>query len=281
MQYKILAGHFHVCGYQPDGDSIRFEAQHNEHWEALAWHTRKARLATRKQIRFEAIDALETHYQEAHQPRSFGLAALEVLLHELGIDQVVYNLRFTTIIAARDAQPGFLACQATDGYDRPISLVFDAEAPLIDGAVLSLPELPMANCVNLRMLERGLVYPTFYSSMEPDLLDIFTRATCKARQQLVGLWALDRTGDFVLQHPGTLSDDVVILPKLFRRLTTFFESCSNHSDLQAYLASKHDRVLVRETGLKTDLASLTQVGEDGRHVSFAQPPETLIFDPKK
>ena len=203
-----------------------------------------------------------------------------MLLHELGIDQVVYNLRFTTIVSAHDAQPGFLACQSTDVYDRPISLVFDAAAELQDGAVVSLTDLPMRNCVNLRMLERGLVYPTFYSSMEPDLVDLFTQATCEARQRLAGLWALDRSADFWLQHPATLSEDVVILPKLFRRLTTFFEACSDYRQLTAYRKSKRDRVLIRQTGAKSDLASLTDVDPSGRRLRLTQPPEALIFDPK-
>ncbi|GAB4455387.1 MAG: hypothetical protein OHK0041_19940 [Anaerolineales bacterium] len=31
-QYKVIAGTFHVKGFQPDGDSIRFQANKPEHW---------------------------------------------------------------------------------------------------------------------------------------------------------------------------------------------------------------------------------------------------------
>lgn len=32
MNYKVIAGTFHVKGYAPDGDSIRFQANDPAHW---------------------------------------------------------------------------------------------------------------------------------------------------------------------------------------------------------------------------------------------------------
>jgi len=76
-QYKIVAGTFHVKGFQPDGDSIRFQATNPGNWDFFQWQTEADKLSKKKQLRVESIDALETHYQGYHQPRSFAIAALD------------------------------------------------------------------------------------------------------------------------------------------------------------------------------------------------------------
>ncbi len=278
MKYKIIKGTFHVVGYSPDGDSIRFRAENPLNWDFFKWKKAANKKSERKQLRFEAIDALETHYEESHQPRSFGLGAMEILLKLLGITDVVYNLRLTQIYAATDGSSGYIASQSTDMYDRPISLVFGPDAKLPDGAEVDLAELPLEKCVNLKMIKKGLAYPTFYSSMEEELLAAFTKSAKACRRNQTGLWALDRTDDFTIWNITTISDDVVILPKLFRRLTTFINEHSDFEQLPAYLRAKKDRVLIRETGKKTDLVELLEI--NGRNIKFHAKPEDLIFDPK-
>jgi len=280
MKYRVIKGKFHVKGFSPDGDSIRFEAANDANWDALQWSQPAARSNPKKQLRFEAIDALETHYEESHQPRSFGFGALEVLLGLLGITGVRYNLSLTRITAAQDGTEGFIATQGLDMYDRPISLVFAGTTTVKDGRQVTLKQLPMDRCANLRMVQLGLAYPTFYSSMGPDLLKLFTDVTIACRQGLVGLWALDKTGGFTLHNTSTITDDVVILPKLFRRLTKFFLECSTFEELPAYLRETRDRVLVRKPRVKATLDQLLIISPDGRQIALTQPPENLIFDPK-
>lgn len=278
MRYKIIKGNFHVKGYSPDGDSIRFQAVDEDNWDFFRWRTQSKRKAKKKQLRFEAIDALETHYEESHQPRSFGVAALEVLLQMLGIDQVVYNLNLTKIVSASDGTGGYIAAPALDSYQRPISLVFTEEVRLEDGAEVEIARLPIEDSVNFKLAKLGLVYPTFYSSMESDLLDKFTTVAREARKNGVGVWSLDRTRSFTFWNIDTIRNDVVILPKLFRRLTTFLEASSEYSELEAYLKKKKDRVLIRSTGEKKKMFDLMEI--DGREIKFLTNPEDLIFDPK-
>lgn len=82
-QYKIVTGTFHVKGFQPDGDSIRFQTNDPANWDFFEWETEKDKKEKRKQLRVESIDALETHYEGYHQPCPFALAALESLLEIL------------------------------------------------------------------------------------------------------------------------------------------------------------------------------------------------------
>jgi hypothetical protein len=280
MKYHLIKGKFHVKGYSPDGDSIRFQAANDANWAPFQWSQASNRTSPKKQLRFEAIDALETHYQESHQPRAFGFGALEVLLKLLGIGGVKYNLSLTLITDADDGTDGFIATQGLDMYDRPISLVFFGTTALKDGSQVTLSKLPMEQCANLRMARAGLAYPTFYSSMEPGLLKIFTDVTAACRKGQVGLWALDKTGGFTLRNTSTLTDDVVILPKLFRRLTSFCLECSSFEELPAYMHSTQDRVLIRQPGVKATLDQLLTISPDGRSIALTQPPENLIFDPK-
>jgi endonuclease YncB( thermonuclease family) len=278
MRYKVIKGSFYVSGYSPDGDSIRFQADNQEHWDFFEWKQKKNKNQKKKQLRFEAIDALETHYEESHQPRSFGVAALEVLLKMLGIDKVIYNIAITKITSATDGTTGFIASTALDIYDRPISLVFSEDTHLEDGQVLSAAGLPLDLSINLKLLKLGLVYPTFYSSMEQKLINIFSRTTKKARNNKIGVWALDKTHDFTLWNKDTIQNDIVILPKIFRRLTCFFIKESNYDALYDYLKKTGDKVLISSTGEKKKLYEIMQI--EGRRIKFFEKPEDLIFDPK-
>ncbi|MEW6618386.1 MAG: hypothetical protein AB1422_03375 [bacterium] len=276
--YKVIKGKFYVTGYSPDGDSIRFEAITQSNWNFFSWKDGKKKKGKKKQLRFEAIDALETHYEESHQPRVLGIAALEVLLGLIEIQNVVYNLSLTKIYSAKDGTEGFIASQTLDTYDRPVSLVFPKDVNLNDGDEIPLSKLPLDKCINVKMAKMGLVYPTFYSTMEDKLLKLFTDITKTCRDNLVGLWTLDKTSNFTLWNTSTISDDIVILPKLFRRLTTFFQECSDFSQLAGYLKEKKDKVKIRSTGKKVNLIDLLTI--NGRNIKFSHKPEDLIFEPK-
>ena len=70
--FRIIKGTFHVAGFQPDGDSIRFRAEKSSQWAHFKWKKLPKRKNPMVQIRLEGIDAVETHYNGYSQPRSFG-----------------------------------------------------------------------------------------------------------------------------------------------------------------------------------------------------------------
>jgi len=61
---------------------------------------------------------------------------------------------------------------------------------------------------------------------------------------------LDRTPEFTIWNKDTIQNDIVILPKLFRRLTSFFIKESSYDSLYNYLKKAKDKVLIRSTGEK-------------------------------
>lgn len=60
MTFQAIKGTFHVVGYSPDGDSIRFKADNPGRWQDLAGRV-KLNTKGHAQLRIEAIDTLETH----------------------------------------------------------------------------------------------------------------------------------------------------------------------------------------------------------------------------
>jgi len=63
MAFFLIKGTFHVKGYSPDGDSIRFRARNPDNWKKLSGPAVALNARGHAQLRIEAIDALETHYQ--------------------------------------------------------------------------------------------------------------------------------------------------------------------------------------------------------------------------
>ncbi|MBN1313345.1 MAG: hypothetical protein JXB30_18205 [Anaerolineae bacterium] len=276
MRYKIIKGTFHIAGYTLSENTIKFKPVDANHWDFFDWKKRSP--GQRKRLRFEAIDMLEMHYKGLSQPRSFGIPALETLFELLGIHDVVLSLSLAKVHSAKDGVKGFIASPALDMCDRPISLVFADDVQLNDGDEVTLADLPLDQCVNVKLAKKGLVYPTFYTTMEDDLLNYFAEIAAAGRKGMVGLWELDKTNDFTLSGTSTITDDIVILPKLFRRLVAFFHARSDFAHLASYLAQEEDRVLIRSTDQMAYLSDLLVV--DNRNVRLPYALDDLVFEPR-
>src|SRR5512147_194552 len=243
-QYKVIAGTFHVKTYEPDGDSIRFQATNQANWDFFAWPTDLIKLSKRKQLRVEAIDAMETHYEGYHQPRPFALAALESLLEFLDIKSVVYSIGFTKIVDVEDGKAGFIASGGTDRFGRLVSYLFPKKAPLTDGAVMDSSKLPVEESINFQLAREGLVYPTFYTTTDRVFAEKIRAVISRARKTKRGIWSIDRTADFSLWDVRTLQEDILILPKLFRRLIGFIDSYADYSQLEGYMKKQRDNLVL-------------------------------------
>lgn len=276
--YKVIAGTFHVKGFQPDGDSIRFQAVNPANWDFFTWSSEDEKNNLKKQLRVEAIDALETHYEGYHQPRTFALAALESLLELLHITSVTYSLSLTQIVSANDGKPGFIASATTDRFGRPVSYVFPKDAPLADGVVMDSSQLPIEKSLNFQLAREGLVYPTFYATTDRIFAEKIRAVVSRARKTKRGIWSIDRTSDFTLWDIRTLQEDILIMPKLFRRLVGFFENYSEYDKLSIYMKKQRDNLVLWDGTKKKSLADLMTF--DGRRMQMKTPVEDILFSPK-
>jgi len=275
--YKIIKGRFHVKGYSPDGDSIRFEADNRSHWDSLKWNSVTSYRRKKKQLRIEAIDALETHYENIRQPNAFAIAALERMLELIGITEVKYNLLVTKITSANDGVPGFIATSSVDIFGRPISYVFPQETDIEDGIELPPSLLPIKKSINYILIKEGIVYPTFYTTTEPSIVALFAYTIKYSRRSRRGIWAIDRSMGFTLRNVKTVQEDVIILPKLFRRLVSFFKYRSDINTFMDFLKDNRDPILL-DDGTITDFSEI--IFKNGNEYGLLVKPEHFRFIPK-
>ena len=133
---------------------------------------------------------------------------------------------------------------------------------------------------NFGLLEAGLVYPTFYAKLYVDLRQAMSAAAVAARTARKGVWERDvTTSGFRLRTRSQLSDELVILPKLFRRLVDYLgldeEGGVSLSGFAHYLDTRDDRLFTVPDGQATELATLVQVRRQS--VQLDVEPERIVF----
>jgi hypothetical protein len=150
-----------------------------------------------------------------------------------------------------------------------------------DGSQVYLDVPELQRCVNYQLLQAGWVYPTFYSKLYVDLRDDLAATTTAARSAKAGVWARDATLDgFSLRSRSQLTDDLVILPKLFRRLAEYLTLDDTGkvslTGFPAFLAVHDDRLFTVPAGQATSLDTL--LTRCGQHLHLTLPPEQIVFE---
>jgi hypothetical protein len=106
-----------------------------------------------------------------------------------------------------------------------------------------------------------------------------TAAATQARSDQEGVWEDDATtSGATITRLDALNDQLVILPKLFRRLVDFLALGAGDISLagfMGFLASRDDRLFVISEAHPTGLDNITRV--EGQSVRLLHPPEDLIF----
>lgn len=276
MPFVAISGTFHVTGYSPDGDSIRFRADDPANWSLLAGPPPKLNGNAHAQLRLESIDTLETHFKNSHQPLQLADAAMERLLALLGITNVVWNPAHTLVSSADDGTHGFILAREVEKNRRPVSFAYVGINPHGDGSTVHVDEQLVRLSVNYALLEEGLAYPTFYQGLFSDLRTALAAAAVSARGLSLGVWADDATvSGFDVSNPADLSTTIVILPKLFRRLAEYFETGGSVAGFKAFLQAGDEGVTVLPQGHFTHLDNIVEVV--GSVVRMTVQPENLVF----
>ena len=277
MSFYVIKGTFHVAGYSPDGDSVRFKADNKEHWTKLSGRPAELNAKDHAQLRFEAIDTLETHYKGTHQPLKLATGALENLLEGLGITGVEWNDIRTKVTKANDGTEGYVVSRAVEENGRPVSFVYTGEPSEEDGSEVFLDADMVRQSLNYRALERGFAYPTYYKGLFHDLREALTEAVEHAREAERGVWAEDRTTEgFEVESLESITQEHVILPKLFRRLAEYLEGGGPVAGFEEFLAAKAEELIVISIVHPTHFDTVVEV--EGDTVRMTEPPENLIFE---
>jgi endonuclease YncB( thermonuclease family) len=276
MPFRIIKGTFHIKGYSPDGDSIRFQANNGDNWDLLDGPPAKRNARDHVQLRLEAIDTLETHFQNTHQPLELAEKALEALLEHLGITGVEWNDQRTRVVEANDGTPGYILSRVVEPNRRPVAFVFAGDAPEPDGSQVFLNVARVRQSVNFKQTTSGLAYVTYYEGLFPDLRNAFTAAANEARQAGLGVYGHDRTNaGFVVNGLQSIQEQHIILPKLFRRLAVFLETGGPITGFKEFLEDLGERMFIISTAHATHFDTVVEVAGDP--VRMTEPPENLIF----
>jgi endonuclease YncB( thermonuclease family) len=284
MPLTLIKGEYRILNAAPDGDSIRFYPDDPDMWQKLDRRVRTNR-AGGAQLRLEAIDTLETHYQAKNggknltQPIDLGRAAASELLRFLGFTDVSRGKGEVVKDATPAEVQGFILSRSVDVYGRCVAFAFKGEAPEADGSNVFLTTDLLKESVNAHLLETGLAYPTFYTKLFVDLRKELTKIARKAREKGKGIWPEDvTTVGFELESLETITEEVVILPKLFRRLADYLALNDGSPDLSGfirYVDSLDDRVIVLPDGQITSFDTVIEVSN--QFIKLTAQPESLVF----
>ncbi len=279
MSFKVIKGSFHVVGYSPDGDSIRFKAEDTSSWEQLGGGKVKLNSKGHAQLRIEGIDTLETHYEQEHQPKEFAVLATNYLFKLLGVENVIWNDSGSKVTSANDGVTGYIVSRQAERYGRPVSFVFPNLSELKSVDELYLNSQIARKSVNYKMLSKGLAYPTFYDGMFYDLRELFSKAAVKARSSKKGLWSEDKTNTYcAINSLIDVTENNIILPKLFRRVTAYLKDHDSFDSKKfiAELGKKPEEVLMLNILHFTHFDNLLSVNSQGK-IKLTQKPENLVF----
>ena len=294
--FRVIKGNFVIIGKEPDGDSVRFVADNPDLYKALrnAFRIKPSRDGS-VQLRFEAVDAPELHYGSALQP--LGAASRDALLGWMGFS----NIQYTTQQAAGSAPvptrvvscdpervPGAILTKLAEANGRPVSyvLVGDDAGGLTDGAWVHVNNAILGKTMNLRLLTEGMAYYTVYNSTPYEQLPVLREAASNARKNNLGVWAIDSTGDFVLEDQTSISppDGQLILPKLFRRCTDYLKDVNQNGfsgNLSDWLLAhssgsriENDHVLINNS-IEVQLSDL--ISQRNREIVFQPDLMDIIF----
>lgn len=290
MPFILIKGTFHVVGYSPDGDSVKFKADNPDNWKKIEGRPKLSNTKGHVQLRFEGIDALETHFRspvegaaEVHQPMEWANAARNFMLDAVGIKNVVWGPTGKKVVHADDGVHGYIVTRGVDNnrYGRPVSFVYAGKAQEKDGSEIYLKPDRLVQSVNYKLIAAGHAYPTYYLTLFSDLRNELAKAVKLARDAKPkrGLWKADKTAGFNFKSTADITDKHPIFPKLFRRLIEHLEGGGKLSNFRQFLKKKGDGVLILPQAHHT--SALDYVVEvKGKRVSLTVLPENLVFDPQ-
>jgi endonuclease YncB( thermonuclease family) len=285
MPLHAIPGTYRIVGASPDGDSVRFYPDAKDAFRSAGLNVR-TNASGGAQLRLDAIDALETHYTPRsaprpwHQPGDLGGGAATAALDLLGFSDVERDAGGIVTSATPAAVPGYILTRFADKYGRAVSFAYAGAREGGTDSMVFLDVEELRRSLNHQLLAAGWAYPTFYSKLYVDLRTDLAQTSVAAREAESGVWAQDATlSGFTVESVEQLQEQLVILPKLFRRLADYLTLDEPDSvDLggfPAFLEAKNDRLFTVPDGHATSLDTLTKVQD--QTVTLTVPPEQIVF----
>lgn len=291
-EYRLVKGEFHLfytktrrIGSQPDGDSVWFRPLDKNLLSGLGGRSAEFTAGGFAQLRFEGIDCLELHYHGAHQHFDLARAARDFTLTHAGFQSVTFGGQqaLTVSDAAPHPIPGYILTQAVDPHGRPIAFVYAGATARPDGATTALKPGGLKKTLNAQLVENGLAYPGYYTSLPADLRNELRECSLQARRRRKGLWKQDASLKGATLRSLADLEQAALWPKLFRRLVDYFDAepagLSGFTDwLLARADDRDDQLLICS---RCDFVSLHEVIQvKAERIKMLHDPHELIVVPR-
>jgi hypothetical protein len=295
MAYRLIKGQFHIFyptlprqGPEPDGDTLKFLPNNRQLIEDLQQPGQRPPDFNGRgmiNLRFEGIDALETHFFGMHQNLPLARAARDEVLKQAGFGQVQFWQDLPHKVQSVENHPrsGYILARSLDAFGRVLAFVYPGNSPQADGSNVHLDVPRLDNSLNAYLISVGQAYPAFYTTLPVDLKDHLVNLTIDAWNTNKGLWPSDTANaDYWHNIPNLeILQDLAIWPKLFRRLAKYFEDLYvglGHFDawLREDPRDRDDRVLLPdgEMGNMHDVIEVT-----GNWIHMRYWPEEIVILP--
>ena len=298
MAYTLIKGTLHIHypdnplnGPEPDGDTLKFMPNNRGLIDDLPRAGRPPKFTQTgiTTIRFEGIDALETHFgvdgHQYHQKIDLALSGRDRLLELAGFGQVDYFDDKPFKVASVENHPieGYLLSNGLDVHGRVIAFVFTGQHPNEDGSRIFVEPAMLDSSLNAEMLQEGQAYGAFYLSLPADLREHLKKIVTESRDTSTGVYGQTMatpSRPATIESPQALQR-LAIWPKLFRRLAAYFqESNRDLSGLDAWLRQdpqdRDDRLLLPNQALG-NMHDLIVVNGDQVHLACL--PEEVVVVP--
>ncbi|MFJ3791342.1 thermonuclease family protein [Kitasatospora sp. NPDC090091] len=295
MSYTLLRGTFVIRypdlprqGPEPDGDTIKFKPDSPALVEGLPRPSGTPPQINGRgiSVRLEAIDALETHFNETHQELAGANAGRDRLLELLGFTNVVFfdDQPNKVQSADQDSIRGHVLSNGIDANGRLIGFVYKGEPTEPDGTPVFLDDARVDLSANAVQLTEGNAYPAFYATLPATLRTHLADVSRSARAAKVGLWPrskADPNGKATVPDLAALQQ-LVMWPKLFRRLVPFLATgAPDLTGFDAWLRQdpvhRDDPIFLLDRGEHGNLHDVIEaVGHD---IQLTVWPEDFIISP--
>jgi len=296
-EYTLLYGQFVIRypdlpnqGPEPDGDTVKFAPDNQDLvWDIPQRSGRPPKINDRGiSVRLEAIDALETHFENTHQELTGANKARDTLLAKLGFTNIVFSEDHPNKVESADQNslPGFVLSNGIDANGRLIGFVYKGGSggPGDDGATVTVDNALIDRSINTKLLVDGQVYPAFYGTLPAKLREHMATRSQAARAANKGIWPR-ATGN--TNHPAEVSNldsltTLVIWPKLFRRLVVFIKETGPGLDgfeewLREDGVNRDDKVLRLDTNKNARFHEILTISGDT--IALNIQAEKVVIEP--
>lgn len=306
--YRVVTGEFQLyyttakgvhSGSQPDGDTIKFTPHRGkaafkdiEEVPVPGGVTPPEKQPRRRvdfntggqcNLRFEAIDSLELHFQGTQQDDTLARAAREIMLKRVGFAPVTYAP--TKFIEVRSATPhpirGYVITRGIDVYGRPVSFVFTGKSPKADNSKIFLSAKQVRKSVNAAVLRTGHAYNTFYAGLPTDLRNAMASESHASRKPAKGLWKGFTPQQLSAAGSITALSMSRVWPKLFRRLVAYFKATGGSlSGFDSWLRGRDDddAIWIIPKAHRGNLHDIYQIS--GSQIALKYEPDELVIVPR-